>query len=69
MMKMKEIKKIIEDPLHGKKFYTESNVIMLKKLIEIYNMLHIDWLGKRKIIETVSVIKIWLNKIVNARLT
>ena len=52
---MKEIKKIIEDPVHGKKFYTKSNVIMLKrKLIEIYNMLHIECFDKRKIIEIVS---------------
>ncbi len=54
-MKMKEIKKIIEDPVHGKKFYTKSNLIMLKrKLAEIYNMLHIEGLDKRKIIEVVS---------------
>lgn len=52
---MKEIKKIIEEPVHGKKFYTKSNVIMLKrKLAEIYNMLHLEGLDKRKIIEIVS---------------
>lgn len=52
---MKEIKNIIEEPVHGKKFYTQSDVIMLKRrLIELYNMLQIDGLDKEKIIETIS---------------
>ena len=45
------IENIIEEPIHGRKFYTDDNVITLKrKLIEIYEKIKLEQLEEMDII-------------------
>lgn len=57
MMNVNEIKKIIEiieEPIHGKKFYTKEQLFLLvTKLIEIKNTLKIDGMEKKEIVNIV----------------
>ena len=44
------IENIIEEPIHGRKFYTDDNIITLKrKLIEIYERINLEKDKKEKI--------------------
>jgi len=46
------IENIIEEPIHGRKFYTDDNIITLKrKLIEIYERINLEKLEEKDIIK------------------
>lgn len=54
MININDVEKIIEEPVHGKKFYTKQDIIILKrKLIQIYAKLKIDEFDEEQIIKNV----------------
>ena len=49
------IENIIEEPIHGRKFYTDDNIITLKrKLIEIYERINLEKLEEKDIIKYIG---------------
>lgn len=54
MIQINDVERIIEEPVHGRKFYTNQDIIRLKrKLIQIYDELKIDEFDEKEIIKKV----------------